>query len=224
MHVFTYLVLSFAGAAHGLPAFLAESKRSLINISPVIDLGLKLTNANSCLGLGVSVCDPITVNSTTADHASSSGSSPSKTIMELSNSGDDSLINLSPTITPDLDLTNENNCLGIGISACDPITVGSDVSKTVTNSDDSSSDEKPDTVQSSYPTATATSESTPTTASASASASASNSDSSSGGSLLDLSPNVSPDINLKNENSCQGIGISACDPITVNSTTTQNAS
>ncbi|KAI1459984.1 hypothetical protein F4805DRAFT_419439 [Annulohypoxylon moriforme] len=223
----TYFVLSFVGVAHSLPAFLAESKRSLINLSPTISPDVNLNNDNSCLGIGISVCDPITVdsktNSTAVDDTSSSSSSKAKTESSGS-SDDDSLINLSPTISPDLTLTNPNSCLGIGISACDPITVGSDVTKTVTTSDDSSSDETTEpteTEQSSYPTATAESKSTTTTTT---SDSESSSDSSGGGGLLDLSPVISPDVNLNNDNSCQGIGVSACDPITVNSTTTQNAS
>ncbi|KAI0881235.1 uncharacterized protein GGS22DRAFT_172732 [Annulohypoxylon maeteangense] len=219
MRAFTYFVLSFVGTVHSLPAFLAESKRSLINLSPDVDLGLNLENDNSCLGIGISVCDPITVDSktssTTADNTSSSSSSKTKTESNTS-SDDNSLINLSPTISPDLNLSNENSCLGIGISACDPITVGSDVTKTVTKTD-GSSDETTETEQSSYPTASTQSKSTTTTTT-------SNSGSSSGGSLLNLSPTISPDLNLVNDNSCTGIGISACDPITVDSTTTQNAS
>ncbi|KAI1448780.1 hypothetical protein F5Y02DRAFT_374671 [Annulohypoxylon stygium] len=223
MH-FTYLVLSFAGAAHSLPTFLAESKRSLIDLSPDVDLGLNLENDNSCLGIGISVCDPITVdsktNETTVDNtpSTSTSSSSSKAKTDSSDSGDDSLINLSPTISPDIGLSNENSCLGIGISACDPITVGSDVTKTVTKSDESSSDDTTETEQSSYPTASSESKSTTTTTAATDS-----DKSSSGGGLLNLSPVISPDIDLNNDNSCQGIGISACDPITVNSTTTQNA-
>ncbi|KAI1090213.1 hypothetical protein F5B19DRAFT_332646 [Rostrohypoxylon terebratum] len=225
MH-FSYLILSFAGVTHSLPAFLAESKRSLINLSPDIDLGLNLENDNSCLGLGISVCDPITVDSktnqttvhNTPSPSSSSSSTPSssKATTDSSDSGDDSLINLSPTISLDIGLTNENSCLGIGISACDPITVGSDVTKTVTNTDESSSDDTTETEQSSYPTASSESKATPTATTTD------NDKSSSGDSLLNLSPSISPNINLNNDNSCQGIGISACDPITVNSTTTQN--
>ncbi|KAI2471329.1 hypothetical protein F4781DRAFT_387296 [Annulohypoxylon bovei var. microspora] len=223
MHAFTYLVLSFVGTTYSLPAFLAESKRSLINLSPDIDLGLDLENNNSCLGIGASVCDPITVNSktnsTVVENKSSSSSSKAKTDSSDSSSGDDSLINISPDLGLDLGLSNDNSCLGLGISACDPITVGSDVTKTVTKTDESTSDET--TEQSSYPTASSESKSPNT--SESKTTNTSTKDSNSGDSLLNLSPTISPALTLSNDNSCQGIGISACDPITVNSTTTQNA-
>ncbi|KAI1414047.1 hypothetical protein F5Y13DRAFT_21342 [Hypoxylon sp. FL1857] len=214
MRASTYFVLSLLGAAHGLPTFLAEIKRALISISPDINLGLNLSNDNSCLGLGVSVCDPITVNSTTNSTAVNNNGSKAKPVStsdasDASNdtsSGDDSLIDISPKVGLDLGVSNDNSCLGLGISACDPITVGSDVTKSSTNNDDSSSEE------SSVPSSTADN-----------SNSDSSSGSSNGGGLLDLSPTVSPDVNLHNDNSCQGIGISACDPITVNSTTSQTS-
>ncbi|KAI0837597.1 hypothetical protein F5Y06DRAFT_270833 [Hypoxylon sp. FL0890] len=234
MRASTYFVLSLLGAAHGLPAFMAEIKRALINLSPVIDLGLDINNDNSCLGIGVSVCDPITVNSTTNSTAVNNNNSKTKllpTSTSNDDSGDDSLINLSPTISPDINLNNDNSCLGIGISACDPITVNSDVNKSSTNNnnadddeEDSSSEKSNDTPASSYPTEeTKTSDSStyPTEESKSTPSSNSKSNSGNGDSLLNLSPDASPDINLNNDNSCQGIGISACDPITVNSTTTQ---
>ncbi|KAI1137202.1 hypothetical protein F5Y05DRAFT_81429 [Hypoxylon sp. FL0543] len=224
MRASTYFVLSLLGAAHGLPTFLAEVKRALINLSPVIDPTVNLNNDNSCLGLGISVCDPITVNSTTNSTAVNNNGSKAAALPTTtsSDSGDDSLIDLSPTIAPVVNLNNDNSCLGLGISACDPITVNSDVTKSSTNNndsnneDDSSSEESDDT-------------SSPTDESKSdgdcdeESESNSDSDSDSGGSLLDLSPDVSPDTNVNNDNSCVGVGISACDPITVNSTTTQTS-
>ncbi|KAI4861507.1 hypothetical protein F4820DRAFT_433478 [Hypoxylon rubiginosum] len=221
MHPFTYLVLSFLGIALSLPLFRAEHKRdSILTLSPTIDPGLNLSNDNSCLGIGISVCDPITVNSTTTEATTkpkakaASGSSSSSTTQDdaTPTSGDtlinttgasgDSLINISPTISPDLSLSNDNGCLGIGISACDPITVGSDVTKTVTEeSDDSTADDSSDAPSSTYPTSAPSATST----------------SKAGDSLLDLSPNASPDLNLSNDNGCLGIGISVCDPITVDS-------
>ncbi|KAI1774588.1 hypothetical protein F4818DRAFT_66449 [Hypoxylon cercidicola] len=213
MHAFTYFVLSFLGVALSLPLFRAEHKRdSIITLSPTVGLDLGLSNENSCLGVGVSVCDPITVNSTTTETAtkpqakapdSTQDDSPAPTgdsIINPSGASGDTLLNISPTITPDLNLSNDNSCLGIGISACDPITVGSDVTKTVTeeSDDDAAYDSSP--APSSTPASTAPS-----------------STSGAGDSLINLSPSVSPDLNLSNDNGCLGLGISACDPITVDS-------
>lgn len=220
MHASTYFILSLLGVAHGLPTFLAEVKRALIQIKPVINLGLDLNNDNSCLGLGVSVCDPITVNSTTSSNAVNNSSkqkikedsrdtkSTSTNNTSNDSSGDNSLVDISPELGLDLNVNNDNSCLGLGISVCDPITVGSDVTKSSTNNDNESSSEK------SNDSSSITDNN---------SSSNSNSDSDDGGSLLNLSPNVSPDVTLNNDNSCQGIGISACDPITVNSNTTQTS-
>ncbi|KAI2603789.1 uncharacterized protein GGS25DRAFT_505449 [Hypoxylon fragiforme] len=242
MHAFSYFALSIIGVAYSLPTLLAESKRGLIKVSPDLDLGLDVNNDNSCLGLGISVCDPITVDSnktSTVTKGSSSSSSSSSisppsstpTAKEASSSGDDPLIDISPDLGLDLGLSNENSCLGIGISACDPITVGSDVTNTVDKGDnDADTSSNPDspskenTQQSSYPTSTTstsastypttTSKSTPTSTPTQITSAGSKS---TGGGLLDLSPVLSPDVNLNNDNSCQGIGISACDPITVDS-------
>ncbi|KAI2628031.1 hypothetical protein GGS26DRAFT_130608 [Hypomontagnella submonticulosa] len=234
MHASTYLILSCIGAAHSLPVHLAESKRGLINVSPDLDLGLGLSNDNSCLGIGVSVCDPITVDSEKTNTVNNNNGSKAKEEPQGSNnSGDDSLINISPELGLDLDVSNDNSCLGIGISACDPITVGSEVTNTVNNGGDGSSNgvapskEKADQsssrpgsyptaasypTTSSYPTSTVA-PSVPSTPSTPSTPSNTNND----GGLLNLSPEISPDIGLSNDNSCQGIGISACDPITVGS-------
>ncbi|OTA64008.1 hypothetical protein K449DRAFT_380947 [Hypoxylon sp. EC38] len=230
MHASTYFILSLFGVAHGLPTFLAEAKRALIQIKPVIELGIDLNNDNSCLGVGVSVCDPITVNSTTSSTAVNNSnsskaklkakedSSDTKRTSNTSNdtSSDNSLVDISPELGLDLNLNNNNGCLGIGISACDPITVGSDVTKSATNNNNESSSSKK------------SNESSSTTDNDSSSSNSnnnnnSNSDSDNDGSLLNLSPEVSPDVTLNNDNSCQGVGISACDPITVKSNTTQTS-
>ncbi|KAI2622509.1 hypothetical protein GGR54DRAFT_598809 [Hypoxylon sp. NC1633] len=218
MHAITYFILSFIGAAHCLPAFLAENhKRSLINLSPDIDLGLDASHDNSCLGIGISVCDPITVDSTknstvTNDNSKAKDESDDD---DMDSSGGDSLINISPDLDLDIDLSSDNSCLGIGISACDPITVGSDVTNTVVNdnSEKVPAKEEASTTTTSYPTY-------PTEAPSSEKKgdSQSKSKSNSGDSLLNLSPAVAPDVDLSGDNSCVGVGISACDPITVNST------
>ncbi|OTB05679.1 hypothetical protein M426DRAFT_319666 [Hypoxylon sp. CI-4A] len=220
----TCLILSFIGVSHSLPAFLAEFKRDLITISPDVDLGLNLSNDNSCLGIGVSVCDPITVNSTETNTVTHSTTTSAVAQPTQSASSDNGLLDVSPDLNLDLGLSNENSCLGIGISACDPITVGSDVTKTVNEGDSTADDENTTTsttasatttpTASSYPTST-TGEKASQTSSAAVDSSSSSSSKDSG--LLDLSPTISPDLNLNNDNSCEGIGISACDPITVDS-------
>ncbi|KAL7620241.1 hypothetical protein AAE478_009234 [Parahypoxylon ruwenzoriense] len=221
MHAFTYLILSFIGVAHSLPTFLAE-RRGLINLSPDLDLGLNFSNDNSCLGIGISVCDPITVDST-KNSTATDNTPKSKAKKEPNNnsaSGDNSLINLSPDISSDLNISNDNSCLGIGISACDPITVGSDVTNTANNNNDDdddnnnddNADEGSNDTTSTYPTSKEKTDES----SSSDSSSNGNSDSNGGG-LVNSSPEVSPDLNLSNDNSCQGIGVSACDPITVDS-------
>ncbi|KAI1650075.1 uncharacterized protein F4817DRAFT_329647 [Daldinia loculata] len=216
MLAFNYFILSFIGIAHGLPILLAENKRDqLINLSPNLDLGLDANNDNSCLGLGISVCDPITVDSeknSTVEHDNGSKAKEEPSTKD-SDSGD-SLINLSPDVDLGLDLSNENSCLGIGISACDPITVGSDVTKTVKDGGDEAKVE-PSSAASTTPAPTAYPvQPSPTSGT---SATSSPTTKSSGNSLLDLSPKIAPDLNLSNDNSCQGIGISVCDPITVDS-------
>ncbi|OTB19429.1 hypothetical protein K445DRAFT_314313 [Daldinia sp. EC12] len=229
MHAFTYFVLSFIGVAQGLPTFLAEHKRDqLINLSPSLNLGLNANNDNSCLGLGISVCDPITVdskkNSTVVNDNNGSKAKEEPSSKDNGSSGN-SLINVSPDIDLGLNLSNENSCLGIGISACDPITVDSDVTNTVENVDSKAKDE-PSSAPTATPTPTPTTapatypvQASPTSSASSSPTSNSNSGStSSGNSLINLSPEIKPDLNLSNDNSCQGIGISACDPITVNST------
>ncbi|KAI1802896.1 hypothetical protein F4811DRAFT_527386 [Daldinia bambusicola] len=244
MHALTYFILSFVGVAHSLPTLLAEHKRDqLLNLSPTLDLGLSANNDNSCFGLGISVCDPITVDSKKNSTVVNNGSNGSKAKEEPSSkdngSGGDSLINLSPDIDLGLNLSNENSCVGIGISACDPITVDSDVTNTVENGDSKAKVDPPSstTTATLTPTPTPTKapatypvQASPTTSSASGASGASSSPTSSpissptssssssgGNSLIDLSPEVKPDLNLSNDNSCQGIGISACDPITVDS-------
>ncbi|KAI0849671.1 hypothetical protein F5Y00DRAFT_235465 [Daldinia vernicosa] len=223
MRAFTYFLLSFIGVAHGLPVLLAEHKRDqLINLSPNLDLGLGVDNDNSCLGLGISVCDPITVDSKKNDTVVHDTGSKAKAEPSTNDSGSgDSLINLSPDVDLGLDLSNENSCLGIGISACDPITVGSDVTKTVKDGGDEAKVEPSSTASTTATPAPATypvQSSPPSSTSASSSSPTSSPTTNSGGnSLLDLSPKIAPDLNLSNDNSCQGIGISACDPITVDS-------
>ncbi|KAI5862999.1 hypothetical protein GGS23DRAFT_47451 [Durotheca rogersii] len=137
MHVATYFILSFFGAADGLPTFSAE-RRQAIDVSPNIDLGLGLENANSCFGIGISVCDPITVDSKKNMTVTGNAPQPEAGDVEVntpdnSTSDNNQILKLSPDVKTNLNLNNDNSCLGIGISACDPITVGSEITQTVTH-------------------------------------------------------------------------------------------
>ncbi|CAJ2500195.1 Uu.00g030480.m01.CDS01 [Anthostomella pinea] len=134
----SHVVLSFVGLAHGLPTFGAET-RDLINLSPTVSPALGLDNSNSCLGLGISACDPINVGGTqnsnngkeTETQVGSQSSNKGKDSCSSkktksgsgSTTGSGSLINISPDVSPDVDINNENSCTGIGISVCDPINV-----------------------------------------------------------------------------------------------------
>ena len=101
--------------------------RALINISPDLDISITHKDNNECIGIGISVCDPINVNGTqnaadTSDDSSSTSSSDDESSSSTS-SGGDALINISPDLDIDIDDSGNNECFGIGISACDPINV-----------------------------------------------------------------------------------------------------
>ncbi|KAI0178933.1 hypothetical protein GGR52DRAFT_534154 [Hypoxylon sp. FL1284] len=247
MHGLSYFILSLAGLALSLPLFRAEHGRrdSIISISPIVEPNITIGGDNSCVGIGISVCDPITVNSTTtettnkpnskaaapatpaqpsdspissADSLVNTATSTGDSLINLSSSTKgDSLINVSPTVSPDLGLGGDNSCLGLGVSACDPITVDSDVTKTVNHEDSSDKADDSNSKSSAAPPSSTYSASSPSSAASSAGGS-----SDSGDSLLNLSPNASPD--LSGDNSCVGIGISACDPITVDSVVNKTVS
>ncbi|KAI0126631.1 hypothetical protein BJ170DRAFT_629459 [Xylariales sp. AK1849] len=115
------LLIALAGATFALPTFSLE-RRGLINLSPTVSPEVDLNNANSCLGLGISVCDPINVGGTQNSN-DSSVSKKKTTTTKSSTSHSDSLINISPDISPSVNLSDDNSCTGIGISVCDPINV-----------------------------------------------------------------------------------------------------
>ncbi|KAK8043681.1 hypothetical protein PG993_006111 [Apiospora rasikravindrae] len=98
----------------------------LINVSPNVSPKIGLSNDGSCTGVGVSACDPINVGGTQNSNNDSKQKAPNTTPAPSGQSGSGSgggLINLSPVISPDVDVSNDNSCTGIGISVCDPINV-----------------------------------------------------------------------------------------------------
>ena len=111
-------------AATGLAAPMLP-RRGLLNISPVISPDIDLPENPGCLGIGISVCDPITVDSKQrAEQKDNNGTS--EKAAQAPPEGDensDSLINIAPVIAPQVDGGDNTGCLGIGISACDPISV-----------------------------------------------------------------------------------------------------
>lgn len=102
------------------------------------------------------------------------------------------LLDLSPTISPVLDLSGGDGCFGVGISVCDPITVGG--KKAVTN------EAVTNTPAWSNTTITAPTPTTPVQED--------NSDA-----LIVISPDISPDISLDGGDGCKGVGISAVSPL-----------
>lgn len=142
------VVLSLGSVALGLPIFSLEARtaqlRSLVNVSPVVSPKLSLGQILGCLGIGISVCNPINVNGTQNsdnnnsnskatsnnighdDHNCTTSTSSSPDAQQKSaagNSDSGGLINVAPVISPDISLSNPNSCVGVGISACDPINV-----------------------------------------------------------------------------------------------------
>ncbi|KAI1325235.1 hypothetical protein F5Y16DRAFT_278184 [Xylariaceae sp. FL0255] len=176
----------------------------LLNISPQVSPDLDLSSNNDCFGVGISACDPINVNGTQGsenddgDKKQDTAAPTSTQISSSTSSGGDSLINISPTISPDLDFSSENDCFGLGISACDPINVNG-----VQNSGNDDDESKSSSSYSTKPQ--------PSIASSSTDASS-----------MKISPNISPDLDLSSNNDCIGVGISVCDPINVNGTQNSN--
>ncbi|KAK8075124.1 hypothetical protein PG997_009787 [Apiospora hydei] len=129
------LLLTFATAATSLPLLGLEKvvkdvgqlggDGGLINVSPNVSPKVGLSNDGSCTGIGVSACDPINVGGTqNSNNNNSKEKTPNNTPTPSSQSGSGGgLINLSPVISPDLDVSNDNSCTGVGISVCDPINV-----------------------------------------------------------------------------------------------------
>lgn len=103
--------------------------RGLLTISPTIDPKLDLSGNNNCLGVGVSVCDPINVNSS---HTAGQNDNDNDNANQVqygndcrphADGNDGSLITISPNLSPEVDASHNNDCVGVGISACDPINV-----------------------------------------------------------------------------------------------------
>ncbi|KAK7962605.1 uncharacterized protein PG986_003430 [Apiospora aurea] len=131
------LLLTFATAATSLPLLGLEKvvkeveqlggDGGLINVSPNVSPKVGLSNDGSCTGLGVSACDPINVGGTQNSNNSNNNSKEKTSNTTPTPSGQSGsgggLINLSPVVSPDLDVSNDNSCLGLGISVCDPINV-----------------------------------------------------------------------------------------------------
>ncbi|KAK7985288.1 hypothetical protein PG996_005470 [Apiospora saccharicola] len=99
----------------------------LINLSPDVSPKVGASNDGSCTGVGVSACDPINVDGTQNSNNQNNNNqekAPAATPASSSGSQSGGLINVAPIISPDVDVSNDNSCTGIGISVCDPINVG----------------------------------------------------------------------------------------------------
>lgn len=205
-----------SGLTSSLPIFSTKTVRSLIDISPNISPDLDLSSDGSCLGVGISACDPITVshasttkkyvngtqssqdeegssNSSSTDNSSSNSTAPATSTATTAaattaTSGAGALININLNISPEVDLGGDNTCTGVGVSVCDPVTVGDGTSDSDEATDSASDDSSNDI--------------------------STISDSESGR-LINININVSPDIDLGGDDVCIGVGISACNPIKV---------
>lgn len=173
-------LLSLASTITALPT---PSRRQLLDLSPVISPIIDLGGDNGCLGIGISVCDPINVDGE-QNNSNSQDSTPEKEEDEEPEDTTVSLINISPEIIPEISIGGDNDCLGVGISVCNPINV--DGEQNNSNSDESpeEEEEEDEEVDNSV-------------------------------SLIDISPEISPDLSIGGDNGCLGIGISVCDPINV---------
>ncbi|KAK8122060.1 hypothetical protein PG984_010730 [Apiospora sp. TS-2023a] len=98
----------------------------LINLSPNVSPKVGASNDGSCTGVGVSACDPINVDGTQNSNNQNNNKEKAPAAAAPASSGSQSggLINVAPTVSPDVDVSNDNSCTGIGISVCDPINVG----------------------------------------------------------------------------------------------------
>ncbi|KAK8061442.1 hypothetical protein PG994_007808 [Apiospora phragmitis] len=100
----------------------------LVNLSPNVSPKVGLSNDNSCTGIGVSACDPINVKGTQNSNNNNSNNENAPTTTPAPSgqggSGGGGLVNVAPIVSPDVDVSNDNSCTGIGISVCDPINVG----------------------------------------------------------------------------------------------------
>lgn len=101
------------------------------------------------------------------------------------------LLNLSPVLDPDVKLGGDNSCTGIGISACNPINVGGEQNND--QSEETDNEVNDDTNQETDNKAV----------------------DNGSDSLINIAPDISPDLSLGGDNGCLGIGISVCDPINV---------
>lgn len=117
-----------------------------------------------------------------------------------------SLINLSPVVAPNLNLSQLLGCLGIGISACNPVHVNG-----AQNSDNDDGSPKSSSDDTGHDDENCTGSTSPSSE-GQGNAPAENSGK---GALINIAPVISPDISLSNPNSCVGVGVSVCNPINV---------
>lgn len=148
MHTMHLVLLALGSLTLGMPTFSLEARearpRGLINLSPVISPKLNLGQLLGCLGIGVSVCNPINVNGTQNSGTGAENSEASSNTIghddqncpkctpssgdqkkpAAGNSETSGLINIAPVISPDISLSRQKSCIGVGVSVCDPINVG----------------------------------------------------------------------------------------------------
>lgn len=96
------------------------------------------------------------------------------------------LLNLSPVLDPVLKLGGDHSCTGVGISACDPINVGGEQNNDQSQDNTVGNKEGEGKVEDDG-----------------------------NDSLINIAPDISPDISIGGDNGCLGIGISVCNPINV---------
>ncbi|OLN86788.1 hypothetical protein CCHL11_07851 [Colletotrichum chlorophyti] len=115
MHLLS-ITLLFATAS-ALPVSLSPR---LINISPDISPKINLSEPVSCVG--IAACNPVSVNNGVAAPApTATPAPPPPPPHQTPSGGGNSLINISPILRPDLNLSGLLKCLGI--AACNPVTV-----------------------------------------------------------------------------------------------------
>jgi hypothetical protein len=115
MHATPAIIASLAMIASAFPITTEDIRRGLLNLSPIISPSLSASPG--CLGIGISVCNPINVK---GNQNTGSGGSPTKQQQPQSSNGD-YLVNVAPNVSPNVGIGG--GCTGIGISACDPINV-----------------------------------------------------------------------------------------------------
>lgn len=99
----------------------------LLSVSPDVSPKVGASNDGSCTGVGVSACDPINVHGTQNSNNQNNNNqekAPAAAATPASSGQSGGLINVAPIVSPGVDVSNDNSCIGIGISVCDPINVG----------------------------------------------------------------------------------------------------